>query len=383
MEDAKMFEWAGVGFGKQEAFYIALSLRTLAADVPSLEKLRLWGKILGVDGDYYVAEGKLRLPESSAPSRIALPGSPEYDVEPDGEGANTYAYWVTAGGAAPWVRLPAARASHIAVAHSIKRLLTGNLGSPVISTPWFPGKEHHLLRSQIARITATCTLAVKGWYEMEEDDEGKKTMKEAEGAEFPPPEELRTEAGWSHCAPCLLSSGKCGWPDLGKLEELAGEGIIHEDILKDLRAKMDNEPAHDMLEGIAEDLQELKSDGAEKSPAWSIRVHGDQGLYNVNDTPTTYCVTAVRSTIWPGAVTVAQGGKFANLYVGYGVKCGTLVPPEKESGLSLRGTSPFWPLVPDDIMDEPHDLEEQEEPNPQQDDGGSDGGDFDKEDDEA
>ena len=28
MEDAAMFEWAGVGFGRQESYHIAMSLRT-------------------------------------------------------------------------------------------------------------------------------------------------------------------------------------------------------------------------------------------------------------------------------------------------------------------------------------------------------------------
>jgi len=375
LQDAAMFEWAGVGFGRQESFHIALSLRKLAADVPALARLRLWGKILGTEGDYYVAEGTVKAPEGSAAEEPALPGTPEYDVEPQGEGANTWAYWVSAGGSAPWVRLPAARASHIAAARTVKRLMSGNLGSPVISTPWFPGKERHLLRSQIARITATCTLAVKGMYEMEEDDDGKKTMKDVEGAEFPGPDDLKTEAGWCHCAPFLLLTGKSTYPDMEKLEALAGDGLFSEDLVKELQKQQDNEAAHEMLEGIEEDLAELKPEGAETSPAWSIKVHGDQGKYG--DEGKSYCAVAVRSMIWPGAMAVAQNGRFANLYVGYGVKCGTLVPPDKESGLPLRGTSPFLPLVPDDVMDEPADTSEQGEPNPQEDDAGSEGDDFD------
>lgn len=376
LQDAAMFEWAGVGFGRQESFHVGLSLRKLAAEVTSLVRLRLWGKVLGTHGDYYVAEGTLKAPEG-APEPPPLPGTPEYDVEAQGEGANTWAYWVSAGGAAPWVRLPAARASHIASARSIKRLMTGNLGSPVISTPWFPGKERHLLRSQIARITATCTLAVTDYYEMEEDDDGKKTMKEKEEAAVPGVDDLKTEGGWCHCAPFLLSTGKSAWPDLEKLEEKAAEGLISEAVVRDLQKQQDNEAAHEMLEGIAEDLGELKPDGAETSPAWSIRVHGDQGMYTVGDDRKSYCAVAVRSLIWPGAVAVAQGSRFANLYVGYGIKCGTLVPPDKESGLPLRGTSCFLPLVPEDVMDEPADLSEQGEPNPQEDDAGSEGEDFD------
>jgi len=366
MEDATMFEWAGVGFGKQESFHIAMSLRKLAAETPSLEKLRLWGKILGTQGDYYVAEGALEAPAGAAPEAPALPGSPEYDVEPRGEGANTHTYWVSAGGSDPWVRLPAARASHIAAARKIKQMLKGSLGSPVLSTPWFPGKERHLLRTQIARITATCNLAVAGYYEVDEEV-GKNKLKEVEGGEFPAHDALATQEGWVHAAPFLLSEGKCSWPDLDSLEE----GTLPEEVINAVNAKKEAEPEKGMLEAIGADLEELKPEDAEGSVAWSIKVYGDKGQYTYPDSTKSYRVTAVRSLIWPGAVAVAQGNRFANLYIGNGLKCGTLVPPNKESGLPLPGTNPFssgnmaLPWAPEDVMDEPGDqLEEEEEPQP-------------------
>lgn len=379
LRDAAMFEWAGVGFGREESFRIALSLRKLAADVPALQRLRLWGKILGTGGDYYIAEGRLKPPEVSFPQAFPVPGSPEDDVEMQGEGANMYAYWVTTGGPAPWVRLPAARASHIRSARSIKRLFTGDLGSPVISTPWFPGKEQHLLRSQIARITATCTLAPRDWYEMTEEDE-QIVMKEAENAEFP--EDLAEQTGWQHCAPFLLTTGKNDWPNEEKLGELKEQNKISEQLFEEITAKSGEEPKVEMLQGLEADLEDLKREGEEKSPAWSLKVHGDQGIYAGEANPLSYKVVAVRSQIWPGAVTVAQDGRFANLYVGYGLKCGTLVQRDEKSGLPLRGTSSFMPLVPDDIMDEPADLDEQDEPNPQHKDGESDGDEFDQEEEE-
>merc|ERR1712039_111352 len=252
---------------------------------------------------------------------------------------------------------------------------TGDLSASVVSMPWFPGGEKHLLRARIARITSSCKLAVSGYLEVNEDeDTGRKSVRPVEEYEFPSHDDLKAEAAWVHAAPFLLSSGKSTWPDLEPLQELVPEKVIQE-----LTQQQENEPAHELLEGIAADLEELKPEGAETSPAWSIRVYGDQGLYNVGDATKSYRVTAVRSLIWPGAVTVAQGSKFANLYVGNGLKAGGLVPPAKDSDLPLRGTSPYFPLVPDDIMDEPADLEEQEEPNPQQDDAGSNGEDFDEE----
>jgi len=57
-------------------------------------------------------------------------------------------------------------------------------------------------------------------------------------------------------------------------------------------------------------------------------------------TPCSLCV-------WPGAVTVAQGTKFANLYVGYGLAA-------KEPD--------FYPSMLPDVQEEPEDQIEQDEP---------------------
>jgi len=394
LEDSAMFEWAGVGFGRQESYSIAMSLRKLATETPGLESLRLWGKVLGIEGDYYVAEGTLGMPPGAAPQEPAWPGTPDFEVEPSGEGANTCIYWVKSGGFEPWVRLPNARAGHIVASRNIKRLMTGNLSASVESSPWFPGSERHLLRSQIARITATCTLAVKGWYEEDavpppgQENPIKNKIKMVEGAvdAFPSPDDLKTEAGWCHASPFLLSTGKSSWPDWEALEALIPEeneaekeklGKIKENF-ESQGLTNDAEPEHAMLEDIAADLEEMKQED-EGSPAWQFKVYGDEGVYASGDATRTPRVFAVRSTIWPGAITVAKGTKFANLYVGYAMKCGSLVGPQKESGLPLRGTCPMLPLEPDAIMDEPKDLEEHEEPNPVQDEAESDKGDVDDE----
>eukprot|EP00929_Paragymnodinium_shiwhaense_P027350 TRINITY_DN16067_c0_g1_i1.p1 TRINITY_DN16067_c0_g1~~TRINITY_DN16067_c0_g1_i1.p1 ORF type:complete len:528 (+),score=123.05 TRINITY_DN16067_c0_g1_i1:73-1584(+) len=388
MEDSAMFEWAGVGFGKQESFHVAMSLRKLAADTPSLDSLRLWGKILGTGGDYYVAEGVLQAPPPpplSAPPQptppFVLPGTPEYDVEPRGQGANACAYWVSKGGSAPWVRLPAARASHISAARRMQKLMSGDLASAVLSSPWFPGEERHLLRAQIARISASTVLAVKGWYEVDEETEQKNKIKLAEdpAGSFPGQDELGTQAGWVHASPYLLQTGRSVWPDLDAIGA-ADPPVLPEKELNDLmQARDEKDSEKPILESIEADLEERKPDDseAEGSIAWQIKIHGDKGLYNGGEV--SHRVTSVRSLIWPGAVAVAQGKRFANLYVGYGLKCGTLVPGDKLSKLPLplRGTCPFAPLEPEEIMEEPDDLEEYPEPNPQDKDAESDQGDID------
>jgi len=372
LEESAMFRWAGVGFSQQECYHIGASLRQLAAETPSIESLRIWGKVLGADGDYLVAEGVLKsAPKiADAPEKPPiLPDSPEFDVEIRGEGANMFTYWVSAGGCAPWVRLPAARASHVVAARSIKHILTGNLDAPVLSMPWFPGKERHLLRAQIARISATCTLAAKGWYE-EDEEAGAGKIKEVEAPTeaFPGQEDLASDAGWCHRMPCLNKIGKCSYPDV---DALTGAELITEEQAKVISAQIEAEgDLKGILAGVDGDLGEVKPEGDEGNVvAWSYKVFGDKGMYKFGDADKSHQVTAARSNVWPGATTVAQGTKFANIYIGYATKCGTLLPPNPVTGLPLLlGTDPFSPLVPDDICDEPQDLEEHDEPNPGEDD---------------
>ena len=52
----------------------------------------------------------------------------------------------------------------------IKKILTGNLNAEIDSQPPFPGKEKHLLRAQIARISFSCNLVPSGIYKVNEED---------------------------------------------------------------------------------------------------------------------------------------------------------------------------------------------------------------------
>merc|ERR1719421_2273890 len=159
LDNVSMFKWAGVGFGQQASYQIHLSLRCLGASTPGLTKLRFWGKILGIQNDYFIAEGV-----------IDGTGEAEDPVEARGKGANTFSYWVSTGTNAPWVQLPLVRPDHIIAARKVKHLMTGDLESDVLTMPFFPGKEKHFLRAQIARISSSSCLAVDGY--LQADDEG-------------------------------------------------------------------------------------------------------------------------------------------------------------------------------------------------------------------
>merc|ERR1719359_1115691 len=98
-------------------------------------------------------------------------GESDGTVEARGVGANTYTYWVTSGGCDPWVQLPLVRPEHIIAARKVKHMMTGSLDADVLTMPWFPGKEKHFLRAQIARISSASCLSVSGVLTV--DDDGK------------------------------------------------------------------------------------------------------------------------------------------------------------------------------------------------------------------
>ncbi len=62
-----------------------------------------------------------------------------------------------------------------------------------------------------------------------------------------------------------------------------------------------------------------------------------------------YAVNVIKSLRWPGALTVAKGGKFTTIYVGYGLK---------------HGASSYNPVEPPSVCADPDEDEEKPEPNP-------------------
>jgi len=57
-EEASMLEWAGVKFGDDITYILQKSLKRLAT-LSQASSLRLFGKIYGLQKDYWVVEGTL------------------------------------------------------------------------------------------------------------------------------------------------------------------------------------------------------------------------------------------------------------------------------------------------------------------------------------
>lgn len=89
--------------------------------------------------------------------------------------------------------------------------------------------------------------------------------------------------------------------------------------------------------------------------AWTSKIVGDVQPFSVlnpkENAPTTvsYGVNVIRSLRWPGAVTVAKGGKFTSIYVGYGLK---------------RGGTTQMPAAPEEVVKDPPEPKEYPEPYP-------------------
>lgn len=341
-EEADILQWVGIGFGEMESYKIKCSLRNLAAKraEDGFEKIRLWGKILGTDADYYIAEA------SKAETGELGEGDPE-DMEPPGVGANKNTYFVTNDLTEDWYKLPNITPSQIVQSRRIKKLMTGKVSSKVITHPPFHGTEEVLLRCQIARIAADTTLMFKDRWKREgvfgEEDAGEPALNE-EDFKVPSVSQLMTPEGWQHLEPHILQNGRTTHRDPPEEDE---ENPEQNKVRKKMLDEQESDPVRDPI-------RQLAGDGLE----WAFKQYGDTSVYRSTAIdadsgktliiPKSNAITCVRSLTWPGCVTVAQKETMVNLYVGYGL-------PAKEPDFSPHG-------IPD-VQDEPDDVEEQPEPN--------------------
>ena len=166
LSDAAMLEWGGFSLGRTETFRLYLSLRSLASSKP-VKSLRLWGKLLGLQADYIVAEGFME------PGDIPGPEA-EADEDRDGlgnaiqrsgvPGPNEKVYFVCSAIGDPWTLLPRVTPHQVIAARRLRRFLTGDLAAPVGGHPPFPGREANLLRATIELISAATAIAPSGAY---------------------------------------------------------------------------------------------------------------------------------------------------------------------------------------------------------------------------
>jgi hypothetical protein len=108
---------------------------------------------------------------------------------------------------------------HLQVAKMIKFIFTGHLNASVNSNPPFPGKERHLLRAQLARITHASQIIPKGLLTTDEE-----TGKEIYAEDFSVPSnpsDLTSLEVWGHQHPMILK--------VGRITHLTPKGLSEEE----------------------------------------------------------------------------------------------------------------------------------------------------------
>lgn len=330
---AEDFEWAGVAIGEEEAIRLKQSMVQTLGNNESIEQLRFWGKILGKNADYYVLE-------ATQDGILTEEEEADSSYEP---AANKYAYYVSNELGKAFTQLPNVSAGHISGARSFRKFFSGDLAAPVAAHPPFAGTEAHLLRATVALINGETTVAPSYFYaEGEAEEEGQVVQEVVEGEqmedeEFVAPTGAQLAAsgvsGFRTYTPPHLENGYIGIPQIPDPQD-------PESTIPDPNAPKP-QPAY----------RELSAD------EWTVE------LSNTNCT--------LRSQVWPGLTTLANGRKAVRVYFGYGVRA---------HAPGALQWSPQFPAPIDDevddstIVEQPDNTEKPAEPEPEAEEG-EDGGD--------
>ena len=326
MAQAKLFEWGGVSFSDEEWYKIKMAMKKLLVK-NDCEYIRFFGKIYGVKSDYYVIQALLkRYPMKNPPVHVESRGN---------EGINRYTFWVSNSILESWYELPDITPQQLVASRQFKYHFTGDLNSKVKAFRSFPGKEMHLLKCQIVRILHSSSIVPKGYLKASENFkdqlEGKVTEFDEE-YKSPSFEEMKSPEGesWIHEHAYIYPNGKVIDPSIEtQVDRMRG---ITED------------EGYKVKEGEGENANEIDL------KYWKVKVVGDQMVHNrANGDPITHAVVLVKNTRWPGTLCVWKEEKFANIYVGFGIKA---------------IGSPFTPTQYGTVDKDPNDTNEHPEPNP-------------------
>lgn len=327
LSQAQMLEWAGINFSEREWYKIRIAMKKLLVE-NKCEFIRFFGKIYGIDSDYYIMQGIVKdYPMKNPPKHVESRGN---------EGINRYTFWVSDSVLEYWNELPDITHEQLVASRLFKYVFTGNLNAKVKSFMPFPGKEMHLLKCQIVRILHSSSICPKDYQKPSENFKEPLEGKIVEyNEEYKPMtfEEMKDPefANWTHEYAYIYPNGKVIDPSIeNQVERMKG---IAED------------EGYKIKEGEGDEAQEVDV------KFWKIRVIGDQMTYALPEKdPVTHAVIHITNERWPGTHCVWKEGQFCNIYVGFGTK---------DTGES------FYPTQLEKLDKDPEDVEEHPEPNPE------------------
>eukprot|EP00347_Sterkiella_histriomuscorum_P000777 403374544 len=325
LNDVKIFQYGGVGFGDNETLLLQKSLKQHSI-ATGADSIRLWGKIHGTEKDYYIAEG--------LGSKLEEGGEimePPADFEVRGSGVNKYQYWACNSPLGKWILLPDLLPKDIKAARSIKVNFSGNLDRPIYTNPYFFGLEKHYLRAQIARISHSTTIVPSGLNKVTDDNdrEIEENTPEEGPIKMPSTHAVANPNAWVHYTPNILKCNRLGHMEVEPAEDEDPEVLKAKIIAAD--------PFEKRLKPISQD-QKVRGG----LPSWTVKHHGDQTIFkNINPAVQdgqNYGVVVCKSLQWPGSYTFYSQSRYLQVYVGDGLKY------EQQT---------YYPVFPPKIMDDP------------------------------
>lgn len=331
MEDlfsfARIFEWGGVSFSDDEWYKIQLAMKKILIS-NNCSYLRFFGKIFGTKSDYYILQGiQKQYPMQNPPVHVETRGN---------EGINRYTFWVSNSILESWHELPDITHEQLQASRLFKYHLTGDLNAKVKAFRPFPGKEMHLLKCQIVRILHSSNIVPSGYLKTSENFKDQLEGKVTEVSdEYTPPsfDEIKAPEvdKWIHEEAYIFPNGKVIDPSI-------------ENQVERMKSISEDE-GYKVKEGEGENANEVDK------KYWKVKVVGDQMVHNrAEGEPIIHAIVLIRNMRWPGTLTVWKEGKFANIYVGFGIKA---------------TDSPYSPTQLKRIDNDPEDANEQREPNPE------------------
>lgn len=277
LEDFNLLEWANISIGKSEVYQLNLSIRSLAATLPSeAERLRFFGKIFSKTAPYYIVEG------------LAVDDEDAEEIDESKQegknGVNKYSYWVSqsvSAKASEWIKLPNASIEQIVLAKNMDRFFSGKLDSTVPNFPPFPGTEKNFLRAKIAIILGSTAVSPEGFYDLDEDEDVPVAKRADDASMLEKPvktsSDLKSSENWKHHELEINELGR-----ITSLPEVDGD---------------EPENADATSAEVPKPLDDLKAS------LWSFRV--SPGGAGENDSSN----VVARHLEWPGALTIANGKK--------------------------------------------------------------------------
>lgn len=141
----RILNQCGLGLSPEEAYLVYTSLKSFNK-THSATNTRFWGKVFGVERNYYVVETETEEKELDEQANLEV-NLIKYPNEKRGEGINTKEHWVTTELTKPdkWVKLPLVTRQQMREARNIKYIFKGNLEHNIVSSPVFSGLEKHMV----------------------------------------------------------------------------------------------------------------------------------------------------------------------------------------------------------------------------------------------